>query len=291
MELQLQNLTKQYGIKTAVNHLNLNLPNGVYGLLGANGAGKTTLMRLLCGLQKPTSGTILLNGKSIASMGERYGNLLGYLPQQFLCYPNFTAEEFLQYMAAIKGMDEKTAGTRIRELLKDVGLEKERRHKTRTFSGGMRQRLGIAQAMLNNPRILILDEPTAGLDPRERVRFRNLVSSYSRERIVLLSTHIVSDVESLADKILLMQEGNILHFGKAEEITDSIRGWVWECQVPAKEAWRYEESLLVSSLKNTDDNQTILRIVAERAPVPGAYPVQPGLEDLYLYYFGREGQE
>lgn len=175
MELKAIQLTKQYGSKTAVNHLNLSLSNGVYGLLGANGAGKTTLMRLLCDIQTPTSGKITLDGKNISVLGEKYRNLLGYLPQQFGYYPDFTAWDFLMYVAALKGLSEKQAHKKATELLEAVDLAEKRNLKIKTFSGGMKQRLGIAQAMLNNPRILILDEPTAGLDPKERVRFRNLI--------------------------------------------------------------------------------------------------------------------
>ena len=191
MKLKTDQLTKQYGSKTAVDHLNITLSNGVYGLLGANGAGKTTLMRLLCDIQAPSSGSITLDGKNISELGERYRNLLGYLPQHFGYYPDFTAWDFLMYVSALKGLSEKQAKKRAEELLETVGLTEESNHKIKTFSGGMKQRLGIAQAMLNNPRILILDEPTAGLDPKERVRFRNLISAFSKDRIVILSTHIV----------------------------------------------------------------------------------------------------
>lgn len=198
MELKTIALTKKFGGRIAVNDLNLTFTNGVYGLLGANGAGKTTFMRLLCNLQNPTSGEILLDGKNIAGLGESYRKLLGYLPQHFVYYPDFTAIEFLLYVAALKGLNDKATEKKSKELLDEVGLTAESRRKIKTFSGGMKQRLGIAQAMLNNPRILILDEPTAGLDPKERVRFRNLISAFSKDRIVILSTHIVSDVEFIA---------------------------------------------------------------------------------------------
>lgn len=217
MELQIRDLTKQYGSKTAVDHMNLTLSNGIYGLLGANGAGKTTLMRLICDLQKPTKGEILLDGKRITHLGGQYRKLLGYLPQNVTFYGNFSAEEFLIYVASIKGIQGEKARRRCVELLKAIGLLEERKQKIRTFSGGMKQRLGIAQAMLNQPRILILDEPTTGLDPKERVRFRNLLRSFSENRIVILSTHILSDVERTADTIIMMKEGKLLHIGKAEE--------------------------------------------------------------------------
>lgn len=222
MELKAIQLTKQYGSKTAVNHLNLSLSNGVYGLLGANGAGKTTLMRLLCDIQTPTSGKITLDGKNISVLGEKYRNLLGYLPQQFGYYPDFTAWDFLMYVAALKGLSEKQAHKKATELLEAVDLAEKRNLKIKTFSGGMKQRLGIAQAMLNNPRILILDEPTAGLDPKERVRFRNLISAFSKDRIVILSTHIVSDVEFIAEDIIMMKDGQILHFGKRRKLPQKL---------------------------------------------------------------------
>ena len=285
MELKTINLTKQYGAKTAVDRLNLTLSNGVYGLLGANGAGKTTLMRLLCDIQSPTSGKITLDGKDISDLGEHYRNLLGYLPQHFGYYPDFTAWDFLRYVAALKGLSEQQAKKKAAELLEAVDLTNERKHKIKTFSGGMKQRLGIAQAMLNDPRILILDEPTAGLDPKERVRFRNLISAFSKDRIVILSTHIVSDVEFIAEEIIMMKSGQLLQFGKPQEITAKIDGCVWECTVPSSRAEQYAELFNVSNLRNIEDHRTVLRVIADRQPTENAVQVQPTLEDLYLCYF------
>ena len=272
MKLEIRNLTKQYGKKAAVNRLNLSLTKGVYGLLGANGAGKTTLMRLICGIQAPTSGKITLNGRGIEVLGENYRKYLGYLPQQFLYYPDFSAMDYLLYIAALKGLDEKKAKEKSKELLETVGLT-------------MKQRRGIAQAMLNDPHILVLDEPTAGLDPKERVRFRNLISAFSKERIVILSTHIVSDVEFIAEKIIMMKSGSILHYGRPREITSEIRGKVWKCVVPAEKAEQYTTRLNVSNLRNVDNNRTILRVISKEPPLNGALQVEPNLEDLYLYYF------
>ena len=291
MELKTIGLTKKYGSKTAVNDLNITLSNGVYGLLGANGAGKTTFMRLLCNIQNPTSGKVLLNGKNIVGLGEQYRNLLGYLPQNFGYYPDFTALDFLLYVAALKGLNERTARKKSKDLLEAVALSAESNHKIKTFSGGMKQRLGIAQAMLNDPRILILDEPTAGLDPKERVRFRNLISAFSKDRIVILSTHIVSDVEFIAEEIVMMKSGQIVHFGKPQEITSEINGQVWECLVPTAYAEKYAATYNTSNLRNTDNNQTILRIIADRPPMENAVRVQPNLEDLYLFYFKGETEE
>ena len=285
MELKTIGLTKKFGSKTAVDHLDLTLTNGVYGLLGANGAGKTTLMRLLCDIQEPTSGQILLDGKEIAGLGEAYRDCLGYLPQQFGYYPEFSALDFLLYISALKGLRESAAQKKSRELLEAVGLSKEGRRRIRTFSGGMKQRLGIAQTMLNDPHILILDEPTAGLDPKERVRFRNLISAFSKDRIVILSTHIVSDVEFIAEEIVMMKSGRVIHFGNPQEITSEIEGQVWECTVPAASAERYVAAYNTSNLRNISENQTVLRIIADRPPMENAVRVQPTLEDLYLYYF------
>lgn len=291
MELKVTQLTKQYGLKTAVDHLDITLSNGVYGLLGANGAGKTPLMRLLCNIQTPTFGKITLDGKDISVLGERYRNLLGYLPQHFRYYPEFTAWDFLMYVATLKGLSEKQAKNKTSELLEAVDLSKEGHHKIKTFSGGMKQRLGIAQAMLNNPRILILDEPTAGLDPKERVRFRNLISAFSKDRIVILSTHIVSDVEFIAEEIIMMKAGRVLHFGRPQEITEEIEGYVWECMVPTRYAEQYSGTLNVSNLRNIENECTVLRVISESKPMENAVQVKPTLEDLYLFYFKGVNEE
>lgn len=291
MELKVTQLTKKYGPKTAVDHLDITLSNGVYGLLGANGAGKTTLMRLLCNIQTPTFGKITLDGKDISVLGERYRNLLGYLPQHFRYYPEFTAWDFLMYVATLKGLSEKQAKNKTSELLEAVDLSKEGHRKIKTFSGGMKQRLGIAQAMLNNPRILILDEPTAGLDPKERVRFRNLISAFSKDRIVILSTHIVSDVEFIAEEIIMMKAGRVLHFGRPQEITEEIEGYVWECMVPTRYAEQYSGTLNVSNLRNIENECTVLRVISESKPMENAVQVKPTLEDLYLFYFKGVNEE
>ena len=290
MELRLDRLTKQYKQKLAVDRVDMELKCGVYGLLGANGAGKTTLMRMICDIQTPTSGEIFYNGQNIKKMGEEYRNVLGYLPQNFGYYPEFTAYKFLLYIASLKGLGKKQARLRALELLDMVGLCNERERKIKTLSCGMKQRLGIAQAMLNEPELLILDEPTAGLDPKERVRFRNLISSFSRNKIVLLSTHIVPDVEYIADEILVMKDGKFLHRGAPEVITREARGLVWECRVDSKDAVRYVEKYNVGNLKNAG-KETVLRIISDTRPMEGAAEAEPTLEDLYLYYFSEEGTE
>ena len=215
MELVIDRLTKQFQNKIAVDRISLRLHRGVFGLLGTNGAGKTTLMRMLCGILQPTGGTISFDGMDVREEG--YRAILGYLPQDFGYYPEFTAMDFLLYMAALKGLPRQSARRKATELLELVGLQDMGRKKIKTFSGGMKQRLGIAQALLNNPKLLILDEPTAGLDPKERVRFRNLIGQLGKDSIVLLSTHIVSDIEHIADEVLMMKDGNLIYHGPWDE--------------------------------------------------------------------------
>lgn len=212
MKLVIDRLSKQYKNKIAVDRISLQLEPGVYGLLGANGAGKTTLMRMLCGILKPTSGTVSLDNKDVST--EEYRSMLGYLPQDFGYYPEFSGMDFLLYMAALKGLEKSYAKKKIKELLELVSLKDVAKKKIKTYSGGMKQRLGIAQALLNDPMLIVLDEPTAGLDPKERVRFRNLIASLGKENIVLLSTHIVSDIEHIADKVLMMKDGQLIYQGE-----------------------------------------------------------------------------
>ena len=288
MELQLQELNKQYGTKCAVNNVSATLTSGVYGLLGANGAGKTTLMRMICGVLKPTSGSIRLNGKSIGELGERYYTHLGYMPQDFGFYPDFTAREFMMYMAAVKGLDKRQAVSRTEDLLNMVNLKDVADKKIKSYSGGMKQRLGIAQAELNNPSILILDEPTAGLDPKERVRFRNIISDLAKEKIVVLSTHIVSDIEYIADEIIILKKGRIENTGTIRYLLKDINKCVWECLVPEKEVNRIEQIYTVSNRKYGEDG-VVLRLISREKPFANAKQVDPVLEDLYLFYF-REGE-
>ena len=226
MELTIDRLTKQYKNKIAVDRLSFSLTKGVTGLLGANGAGKTTLIRMLCGILVPTSGEITYNGISVSD--EHYRNVLGYLPQEFGYYPEFTGKDFLMYFAALKGFTKKAAEVRVNELLKLVGLSQVQKKKIKTYSGGMKQRLGIAQALINRPEVLILDEPTAGLDPKERVRFRNLIDEIGKESIVLLSTHIVSDIEHIADHIIMMKNGQIIWQGSHKEIEGDLEDFYME---------------------------------------------------------------
>lgn len=289
MELQLQHLSKHYSTKYAVNDISTVLTPGVYGLLGANGAGKTTLMRMICGVLEPTSGKICLDGKTIDELGEHYYSHLGYMPQDFGFYPDFTAREFMLYMAAAKGLDKKEAKNRTEKLLELVNLSNVANKKIKSYSGGMKQRLGIAQAELNDPTILILDEPTAGLDPKERVRFRNLISDFSNEKIVILSTHIVSDVSYIADIILMMKDGTFLLQEPMTTVTSSINGKVWELLVDDREATEYSSHFSVVNLHH-ENGKVRLRIIHETAPATDAFTVPPSLEDLFLYYFGEKEQ-
>lgn len=285
MELTLDRVTKNYGSKIACDRISLSLTKGVYGLLGANGAGKTTLMRMMCGVLKPDSGSISFDGSDVSS--EEYRDVLGYLPQDFGYYPEFTAQDFMMYIAALKGLTKTRAKAKTDELLELVSLKNEAKKKIKTFSGGMKQRLGIAQAMLNDPKILILDEPTAGLDPKERVRFRNLISRMGADRIILLSTHIVSDVEYIADTILVMKSGQMIHSGSLEEIIGVIKGKVWECTVPQKLADELAAAYPVINIRN-EAGGVFLRLVCDEKPCDSAVNGEATLEDLYLYYFSDE---
>ena len=287
MELVLDNLTKEFGEFVAVDHINLTMTNGVYGLLGVNGAGKTTLMRMLCTLLKPTSGNIYCNGKDIFKMDGEYRNLLGYLPQDFGFYPEFTVNDYLLYIATIKGVRHAVARKRTNELISKVGLAKVANKKLKKLSGGMKRRAGIAQAMLNNPKILILDEPTAGLDPNERIRFRNLLSELSEERLVLLSTHIVSDIEYIANEILMMKDGAILNKGTLDEIISTMPEKVWNCIVPQQSVSAITKRYKVSNMKS-ENHGVDLRIISAEKPCETAVYVQPSLEDVFLYYFGEK---
>lgn len=290
MELKITNLTKAFGDAKAVDGISFSLGTGVYGLLGVNGAGKTTLMRMLTTLVKPTSGTITWNGQDIFAMDAEYRRLLGYLPQDFGFYPDFSVQDYLMYIASIKGLRPGVAKQRTKQLLQQVGLWNARGKKMKTLSGGMKRRAGIAQAMLNDPRILILDEPTAGLDPSERIRFRNLISELSEDRIVLLSTHIVSDVEYIANEILLMKDGQIAASGTAQDLIAASHLKVWRCMVPKDKTERYLKAFQVANVKTVPGGAE-LRILSSSLPTENALEETPTLEDVFLHYFGERGGE
>ena len=291
MDLRIFNLAKDFDGFKAVNNFSYQMDRGVYGLLGVNGAGKTTLMRMLTTLIKPTAGQITWDGDDIFAMDVKYRTLLGYLPQDFGYYPDFSVYDYLMYIAALKGIRPAVAKQRVKELLKQVGLLKARNKKMKTLSGGMKRRAGIAQAMLNDPKILILDEPTAGLDPSERIRFRNLISELSEDRIVLLSTHIVSDIEYIANEILLMKDGQLVMSGTSENIIDSMPESVWICRVSKASIDVCLKRFKVSNVKNVPGGAE-LRIISRNQPTENAIQVEATLEDVFLYYFGeRAGEE
>lgn len=280
--LSVEHVTKQYGNFTALEDISLTFSPGVYGLLGPNGAGKTTLMKMLSTLLFPTKGEILWDGEDILALGADYRGLLGYLPQQFGYYPNYTPRQFLRYVAALQCIPKRKAEERISRLLELVGLGADGDRKLKKFSGGMIQRVSIASAMLNDPRLLILDEPTAGLDPRERVRFRNLIHSLAEDRIVLLSTHIVSDVETIAGQIVMFRDHRLYCCDTPAKICSRFHGKVY--QIPAGTALGPDQFLLS---EGQGEAGPVLRILTENPPV-GAVPAVPGLEDAFLAIYREE---
>ena len=281
--LSLSNVTKKYGNFTALEDINLDFRSGVYGLLAPNGAGKTTLIKMLTTLIFPTRGEILWNGDEIVKLDAAYRDLLGYLPQDFGYYKNHSPLQFLKYLAALKGIESKTADRKSRELLELVSLSDVCDKKMRKFSGGMIQRVGIAQAMLNDPKILILDEPTAGLDPKERVRFRNLISKLSKDRIVILSTHIVSDIETIANRVIMFKDHKLLTNDAPASICDTLNGKVYETSDGAAMP---KGSLILT--ERQESGQTIMRFASESDCGNIARSVSPNLEDMFLYIFRDE---
>jgi ABC-2 type transport system ATP-binding protein len=283
MKLSIEGVSKRYaGQRWGLRDMSLELRPGVAGLLGPNGAGKSTLMRILATVTRPTAGRVLWNGEDIAKSPDELRKVLGYLPQDFGVYPHLTAMEFLQYLAAVKGLDASSARKRIDELLAVVNLGEARDRPLGGFSGGMKQRVGIAQALLNDPQLLIVDEPTAGLDPEERVRFRNLLSELSGERIVILSTHIVSDVEAVATDIAVLAEGSLITHATPENLLRSVEGKVWEWVVASADLPAARQKFQISgSLRRPDGVQ--VRIVATERPAADAVPATPTIEDAYLH--------
>jgi ABC-type multidrug transport system ATPase subunit len=288
MQLNVEKLSKTYGRDVhALRGVELNLGPGVLGLLGPNGAGKSTLMRILATITRPSSGRVLWNDADIASRPETLQNVLGYLPQDFGVYPNLNALEFLEYLAAVKGIAAGAARRRISELLELVNLTDAAKRPLGGYSGGMRQRVGIAQALLNDPKLLIVDEPTAGLDPEERVRFRNLLSELSGERIVILSTHIVSDVEAVATSIAIMAHGQLIAHAAPETLLASVSGKVWEVVVASADLPALRQMLLISSTARRGDG-VHARVVADVAPGREARQLEPSLEDAYLAALAKQ---
>ncbi|SFE40171.1 ABC-type multidrug transport system, ATPase component [Paenibacillus algorifonticola] len=287
--LTVQQVSKRFGSFSALEDINLEFTNGVYGLLAPNGAGKTTLIKMLVTLLFPSEGEILYNGENIIKADERYREQLGYLPQQFGYYKHYSPHKYLLYIAALKGMRAADAKPRIAELLKLVALEDVMDKKMRKFSGGMIQRVGIAQAMLNDPRILILDEPTAGLDPKERVRFRNMLAQLARNRIVILSTHIVSDVESIADEIIMIKDKRVLHKSPIQGICSQLEGMVFETTIDYEAADEFRGKYLSIS-ERQEQGRLKFRFIGSGEPQPNWIPTSPNLEDVFIYIYQDEAK-
>lgn len=291
MELKIEHISKRFKDKIAVDDVSLTLTTGVWGLLGANGAGKTTLMRMIADIMTPSSGTISFNGKDIHKMGAEYRNIFGFLPQDFGYSRDFTVKDYLEYVAALKDVPHKETTKKINHLLDILTLSDVKEKKIAKLSGGMKRRVGIAQAMLNDPKILVMDEPTAGLDPGERVRFRNFISEFSHDRIVLISTHIVSDIEYIATRNAIMKEGKIVDVGTTNELVKQIEGKVWSCVVPAEKMIEYEMRLHIINQRNEDNDRISIRYLAEQSAIDGSVTATPRLEDLYLWLFPQGGIE
>ena len=287
MKVTFQNLSKQYKGRYALKDFSTELHEGVYGLLGANGAGKTTLINLFVGILPSDGGRVLIDGKDAKELGSDCLSQIGYMPQYPVFYRDFTVMDFLLYMSALKGIPAGEGKKRSLELLKIVNLMDAKGKKIGALSGGMRQRVGIVQAMLGNPKILILDEPTAGLDPSERIRFRNLISQFAQGRTILLATHIVSDVECIAKEIMILKEGILIAQGTTDSLEQRIYGKVWETTVDANEAVKLSNHYYVSNMKQQGESY-LLRIVSDTQPMPEARRILPNLEDVFLYYFGEK---
>ncbi|MBN1058659.1 ABC transporter ATP-binding protein [Clostridium botulinum] len=291
-KLEIKDLTKIYGRKRANDGITVTLENGVYGLLGPNGAGKTTLMKQITTLIKPDKGEILYNGEDIFNMDDKYRNLIGYLPQEFGVYKNFTAKQFLQYVGTLKGMNGKSLNSKVDELLELVGLYDVRNKAIGKFSGGMKRRVGIAQVLLNDPKIIVLDEPTAGLDPQERTRFRNLIAKISRDKVIILSTHIISDIESVAKETIMIKKGKLLMKGTHREILSDMNNKVYNISVnDESEINRIQDKYKVVSIQS-DADSTILRVVSDTKPKEiNVEPTSARFEDVYMFYFDLENSK
>ena len=287
MKLELIDLTKQYGSFTALDHANITFTEGIYGILGANGAGKSTMMNLLTDNITRTGGKILFDGTDILDLGKEFRRVLGYMPQQQGFYENMTAQTFLFYMAELKGIPKKQAAREIDDLLEVTNLSHVRHKKLGGYSGGMKQRVLLAQALLGNPQVVILDEPTAGLDPKERIRIRNFISSLSRNRIILLATHIVSDIEYISDQILMMKKGQMVGMGTPGKLVESVADKVKELPCPPEDLERMQSQYRIGNIFQRQ-GQTWVRVVGDTLPAEGHFVEDHlTLEDVYLYYLGE----
>lgn len=279
--LKIESLSKKFGKKEALSDVNLELDSGIYGLLGDNGAGKSTLMRLLVGVDTPTRGHILYEGEDISQLKGQYRGLLGYMPQEFAVFPGFTAGEFLTYMGALKGLSKRELKEKIPRVLAFVNLQDVKDKKVSTFSGGMKRRVGIAQALLNDPKILILDEPTAGLDPGERIRFSNILSNMSKDKIILFSTHIISDIEAITKNIIILNDGKIRAKTTSDKLIEKMEGLVFETMLPFTELAAYEKKIQIIRMRYEGE---YLKIRYTGSTLEGARPVQANLEDYYILH-------
>lgn len=286
MGLELKNVTKIYG-KKVLNGVNCTLSHGVYGLLGPNGSGKSTLIRAICDIESPTSGSILYDGKPVSVLGEKYRDILGYVPQKVGFYPDFTAKEFLEYMAIMKGIPKTEVVRRVNEVLEVVSLQDTGKKKIKNFSGGMKQRIGIAQAILNKPKLLILDEPTVGLDLEERMNFKQFISEYSSDRIIILATHIVSDIEDIGNEILILKDGTLKAQASPEKLLQLLHGKVWECDCDKREMHEIKKKYKVSNTK-VKGERVEARLLAAKKPMENAVSAEGNLQDLYLFLFEKE---
>jgi ABC-2 type transport system ATP-binding protein len=289
MKISFRNVSKQYKGKYALKDFTTDLTEGVYGLLGANGAGKTTLINIFVGILGSNGGTVLIDGQDAGTLGKDFLSKIGYMPQYPVFYRDFTVMDFLLYMCSLKGIPDEQGKKRALELLNIVNLSDAKDKKIGALSGGMRQRVGIVQAMLGDPEILILDEPTAGLDPSERIRFRNLISKFAQGRTVLLATHIVSDVECIAKEIMILKEGSLITQGTTDTLEQNIYGKVWEVTVNGEDAARLGSQYYVSNMKQQGE-RFLVRIVSDMLPASDAVKVSPNLEDVFLYYFRGQGE-
>ena len=287
MEITFESVSKQYKSKYALKNFTATLGEGVYGLLGENGAGKTTLINIFVGILRGDSGTIRVDGQDVRALGKALLSQIGYMPQYPIFYRDFTVKDFLLYMCALKDISANQALNRVLGLLATVNLTDAQDKKIGALSGGMRQRVGIVQAMLSDPKILILDEPTAGLDPSERIRFRNLISQFAQGRTILLATHIVSDIECIAQEILLLKRGTLLMQGTPTLLEQNIEGKVWNVTATSEDTALLTDMYCVSNMKQ-DGGHFTLRIVTDGCPNRDAQPVPPNLEDVFLYYCGGE---